>query len=120
MDLVAAGVVVDTLTPHTIEIETKLIVDPFAPSIDVGLAVSLLAGQLEIIAASATIDDASWWDGDVAPVTVADATPLTIASSWALTEVPMSGAGPTAAEMFDAIASTGRTDLMVVEAWETR
>jgi hypothetical protein len=120
MDLVAAGVVVDTLTPHTIEIETKLIVDPFAPSIDVGLAVSLLAGQLEIIAASATIDDASWWDGDVAPVTVADATPLTIASSWALTEVPMSGAGPTAAEMFDAIGNTGRTDLMVVEAWETR
>jgi hypothetical protein len=118
LDLVAAGVVTDQLTPHTIGFETKVIADAIAPAVTVELAVPLSTEVLAAAAAAADVFDPVWWPPPTEVVALSPETPLTIAAAWSLAEIP-TPAGATSAELFASIEASGRRDLMVVEAWET-
>jgi len=119
IDLVAAGVLSDPLTPHTITVETTVVADPVLPSVRMELG-ELLALSVQLVAASASIEHPLWWTPDQdRQITVAEQTPLTVASAWAMAQPPVDvGPSTTATELFEVIGAIGRPDLMVVEAWE--
>lgn len=118
LEVAGGPVVMDDPVPHAIGFETSVFVDE--PDqveahrfVGDGALGPLLAA---VFAAAHDTADPTWWPPPDAPVSIAEAPPLAVASPFAMTSVAMD-AGPTAAEMHQEI---GGSDLMVVEAWEVQ
>jgi hypothetical protein len=118
LELTAGGVVTDDLRPHTIGFETKVFADelpqPDPPQLHLVLSPSLLSAAVAAFA----VNHPLWWPQPEQVVTVEPDAPVTVASAWSMAPVGVDAGGGTAAELHEALGRDGRSNLMVVGAWE--
>jgi uncharacterized protein DUF6603 len=107
------------LKPASLEFETKVIGDRFAPSQAIAMSGKFAdVGVLETIALAADAAHPFWWQPPDEVVTVATVAPIAVASTWSLVAEEIETAAGTATELRQDLAAAGRYDLTVVGAWE--
>jgi hypothetical protein len=117
IELTGGGVAVAPVVGHTIGFETKVFVGDVEPPALVDFS---LLHAMELLRATAAprLTDPLWWPAaeETARVEVAAEPPMTVVSTWSMTETSTPTTGHTTAELHDSLA--GRPGLMVIEAWE--